>query len=778
MFDYMAFSVGAVTAKLEAKIGNFTRQFDRAADTVEDFGKVSDRTKNTLRNMQNRLEGLQSRLAIARKRQSQFNAETSELTRMRVAESIRKTETAIDILGDRMKQTAQDGRGMYDRLDAIEGQMGRVKMGAMALASTIGNIVAEAFWRAVDAAKEYVSTLIMAAAETEKQAIAFEVLTGSTEKSAQLMRQINDLAVATPFDIAQLRDITKQMLAFGFSQEEVIPLTKMLGDITAGTGGDLTLLGRAIGQVRTKGKLYAQELNQLGEQGLAVREVLANQLNVSVAELMKGMEAGTITVTWEQFRKTLEGIHKDKFMDLMARQSQTLAGRIQNVQEQLSLVGQEILGINTETGEIIPGSVIDKATNGLKNIIDFLEQNKEAIVGFGQAAFNALSKGFSFVIDNGQLIIAAFGGIAAALVAFKISAVAASIAAAGGLSAVAAAAWAAMSPLLPFVAIAAAVAAAIYGIWQAWNSNFLGFRDGIMFIYNQGIVPLYNFLVSAFTPAWNELTVAFQNLWVSIQPLVQALWSQLQPALMSIWNVISPQLIPILVGLSAVILGPVIVAIGALVATIYGAIKVLTFLANTTTSAVNWMRSNWNSLSQAVTTSFNVQASGIRMFMGVIGGLVGRVQSAVGGVRAAFNVLRSINLYQIGVSIVQGLVNGIGSMVGAVQAKASEIAAGVKNTISSALEIGSPSKLMEQFGKWTGEGLAIGMNQSQLGVASASANMASAAVAPVSNTTSTVNDNKTINVSGMAASELEKFINNISVKKTNQIRSGGNRAFA
>lgn len=74
---------------------------------------------------------------------------------------------------------------------------------------------------------------------------------------------------------------------------------------------------------------------------------------------------------------------------------------------------------------------------------------------------------------------------------------------------------------------------------------------------------------------------------------------------------------------------------------------------------------------------------------------------------------KSIDLSQIGKNIIQGLINGIGSMASAVWNKAKEIANGIASSISGALGIHSPSKVTTQFGVWIGEGLAIGIEESK-----------------------------------------------------------------
>jgi len=110
------------------------------------------------------------------------------------------------------------------------------------------------------------------------------------------------------------------------------------------------------------------------------------------------------------------------------------------------------------------------------------------------------------------------------------------------------------------------------------------------------------------------------------------------------------------------------------------------------------------------------------------------------------NTLNSINLYEIGKNIIQGLINGITSMAGSVASKAQEIANNITNTIKGALNIHSPSRVMMEMGRNVGEGMAIGMDQSQVQVAQSSANMAGATIGGAM--TSTVNQTNSFNIQG------------------------------
>src|SRR5699024_9199858 len=70
-----------------------------------------------------------------------------------------------------------------------------------------------------------------------------------------------------------------------------------------------------------------------------------------------------------------------------------------------------------------------------------------------------------------------------------------------------------------------------------------------------------------------------------------------------------------------------------------------------------------------------------------------------------------VDLFAIGKDIIQGLIDGVGSMASAVWDKAASIANGIGDTIKSALNIKSPSRVMrDQVGKMIGQGLILGMN--------------------------------------------------------------------
>ncbi|PEL80015.1 phage tail tape measure protein [Bacillus wiedmannii] len=83
----------------------------------------------------------------------------------------------------------------------------------------------------------------------------------------------------------------------------------------------------------------------------------------------------------------------------------------------------------------------------------------------------------------------------------------------------------------------------------------------------------------------------------------------------------------------------------------------------------------------------------------------------------------TINLYSIGKSILEGLGKGIDDASGGLFSKAAGIANDIKKTISGALEINSPSKVMIPVGSAVPEGVGVGMDRGKRFVVDAAKNV-------------------------------------------------------
>jgi tape measure domain-containing protein len=98
-----------------------------------------------------------------------------------------------------------------------------------------------------------------------------------------------------------------------------------------------------------------------------------------------------------------------------------------------------------------------------------------------------------------------------------------------------------------------------------------------------------------------------------------------------------------------------------------------------------------------------------------LNGLDGRLAA----VSKTFGDQTATNLYQAGVDAAQGLLNGLKSQQDAIVTAMQTLANKIAKAIRKALKIKSPSRVMMEIGKLTGEGLAVGLKQSESIVSSA-----------------------------------------------------------
>ncbi|WP_416353931.1 tape measure protein [Agrilactobacillus fermenti] len=118
--------------------------------------------------------------------------------------------------------------------------------------------------------------------------------------------------------------------------------------------------------------------------------------------------------------------------------------------------------------------------------------------------------------------------------------------------------------------------------------------------------------------------------------------------------------------------------------------------------------------------------AGSMLVNAIVGAMQNVVSAVSNGISSAVNAAKSFgnHLVSVGKQLIQGLVNGIKSMIGAAVSAVKNVASKVVNAAKSLLHIGSPSKLFNQFGRWTVEGLANGINHSSDLAANASSDMA------------------------------------------------------
>jgi tape measure domain-containing protein len=123
------------------------------------------------------------------------------------------------------------------------------------------------------------------------------VLENAAEAAQELLDWTIQLALQSPFSAEDVNKMFRLIRAYGFGTQEAKSLTGQIMDFAAATGfGSQVLerMGLALGQVQQRGRLAGEEIRQLINVGIPVRDIVAKAMNVTTGELEKLIRAGKV----------------------------------------------------------------------------------------------------------------------------------------------------------------------------------------------------------------------------------------------------------------------------------------------------------------------------------------------------------------------------------------------------------------------------------------------------------------------------------------------------
>ncbi|MDC3414264.1 tape measure protein [Terrihalobacillus insolitus] len=243
-------------------------------------------------------------------------------------------------------------------------------------------------------------------ATMEQSKIAWETLLGSAEKSQKMVSDLLNMSEKTPFLFEGLDNSAKLLKAMGFEAKDLLPTMKTVGDAVAGLGGSteqLQSISRALGQIKTKGKLSAEEINQLAEAGIGGWKILSDQIGKSEAELMKMAASGKLMAD-EVIPSLLKGMDEN-FGGAMKKQSKTFNGLLSTLGDKLKIFSGQIMKPTFDRmEEMLPGVIAEVdnmkkafAEGGWKGVMEELLPTSvyEFIIG----AFNGIKSTIGGILD-------------------------------------------------------------------------------------------------------------------------------------------------------------------------------------------------------------------------------------------------------------------------------------------------------------------------------------------------------------------------------------------
>lgn len=226
----------------------------------------------------------------------------------------------------------------------------------------------------------------------EQTTVAFEVMLGSAEKAKNMLQEIEDFSLVTPFTPEALTQNAKLLLNFGTAAEKILPSLKMLGDIAAGDQKKLNSLTLAFAQSSSVGRLMGQDLLQMINAGFNPLQIISKKTGKTMMQLKKEMEKGLISFDMVQdaFKSATEegGI----FHNMMNRMSKTWNGLVSTFQGFKGLIFRKIGDVFTTAFK----PILKMINNVMKSLVEFFATERGMAVL--KIAVIALSSVFSVVL--------------------------------------------------------------------------------------------------------------------------------------------------------------------------------------------------------------------------------------------------------------------------------------------------------------------------------------------------------------------------------------------
>lgn len=552
---------------------------------------------------------------------------------------------------------------------------------------------------------------------------SFESLTGSAEGARKVMAQLNKFSLETAFSADDINAAARTLLGAGVSVDKLGSRMKWLGDIAGATGANLGQLVLPVSQALAKGKLDTQDFYQILNSGAGkVREVLQNELNKrGLGDIMTAMSKGKVSAEILETALKTAASEGGFAFNGAAKQAQTFDGRMSNLQETISNVGLELIGVNKATGEIDPNGIFAQMSEKVEKATKWLEENKGKIKEIAQIIINniqpaiitltALWASFKAIVITSQIVDAItkvsdavgkmgdgvkkavtwYQDLNKAQIASSVSAKAHAVAvglqtAATNIATVAQTAFNVAMAANPIGLIVLAIAAVVAGLVWFFTQTEIGkqiFGEFVKFVSG-----VFGNIVSVISTVANAIIVPFQNFLAFVSPIFNTLWqivssifilivavvataieSIVQPFIwlfqnwQTVWNNICGFVSTIwnmIVGVVTAYINTMNAIISAIVNTIMAVISPI----------VNWINDN---IIQPIANFFS------GLWNGIVQGVSGFVQGVMNVISPITNWINS-NIIQPVSRFFAGLWNGIVQGVNG-------LAAGIKNIFSSIVGI-------------------------------------------------------------------------------------------
>jgi tape measure domain-containing protein len=179
-----------------------------------------------------------------------------------------------------------------------------------------------------------------------------QAMAQSGVEARKLLEWTQKLAIQSPFSQEGVAQAFKMAQSYGFVSESADKtvvsakrLTQAMIDYASGSGqteASMSRIALALGQIQAKGKLSGEEMLQLTETGLNVRDILAQAFGKTTAEIVKMQEQGLIPAD-KAIKAIVESLERD-FGGAAKAQAGTITGLLNSLEDIQEVAGREFFG--------------------------------------------------------------------------------------------------------------------------------------------------------------------------------------------------------------------------------------------------------------------------------------------------------------------------------------------------------------------------------------------------------------------------------------------------
>ena len=387
--------------QLTADAGGFTQTINNAKSKLVDLAEQAKILKQGEKDIAKELEN-------AKKKYGENSKKVAELT-VRLVENAgaqKEVKLEIDEVNKTLRKANKElknyadnaSKGFKEAADSSANAAETIKSGFNMIKGLIVGY----------AGKKLYEALIGTNAEYEQSMTSFEVLLQSADKANSMMKKLETMGAATPFETSDLMKATTQLLAFGTAEEDVTQKLQQLGDLSIGNAEKLDRLTNAYGKMLAKGKVSLEELNMFTEAGVPILKELQKQYDVSQEDFFKMISAGEIGIN--QINAAMQSMTSEggQFFGMMEKQAQTFEGMMSTISDNVNIfarsVGEEAFSyLKTELSGLLEtidemsasgqldslakelGSGIANAVTFIADLVKWLYEMKDTIIASGAA---------------------------------------------------------------------------------------------------------------------------------------------------------------------------------------------------------------------------------------------------------------------------------------------------------------------------------------------------------------------------------------------------------